>query len=205
MEMFNDEVMMAKAIFKATYIEDGNENSDEEVVTSANKLSLIGTKWGKKLTSAEGGKETLVELKAKLLWRGYYDQAEVAIALLKKEDKNKLLRIFGKKGELQEWAQKKGINLTYNKLEIFHGDTEMVDEGEGTPAEAMQLTLGELKKRDALGKQSIIAGKLSGYLQERYPEKHQQIHAHVMSISTRALVGMLFIPRFIGGGNRTNC
>ena len=58
----------------------------------------------------------------------------------------------------------------------------------------MQLTLGELKKRDALGKQSIIAGKLSGYLQERYPEKHQQIHAHVMSINTRALVGMLFTP-----------
>ena len=83
-------------------------------------------------------------------------------------------------------SQKNGINLTYNKLEIFHGDTEMVDEGEGTPAEAMQLTLGELKKIDALGKQSIIAGKLSGYLQERYLEKHQQIHAHVMSINTRA-------------------
>ena len=28
MEMFNDEVMMAEAIFKATYLEYGNENSD---------------------------------------------------------------------------------------------------------------------------------------------------------------------------------
>ena len=57
---------------------------------------------GEKVTSEEGGKETLVKLIAKVLWRGYHDQAEVAIALLKKEDKNKLLRIFGKKGELQE-------------------------------------------------------------------------------------------------------
>ena len=105
-----------------------------------------------------------------------------------------MLRIFGRKGELQDWAQKKGINLTYNKLEIFHGDTEMVEEGEGTPAEMMQLNLGELKRSDALGKQSIISGKLSEYLKERYPEKHQQIHAHVMSINTRALVGMLFTP-----------
>ena len=87
MEMFNDEVTMAKAIFKATYLEDGNENSDEEVVTPANKLSLIGTKWGKKVTSEEGGKETLVKLIAKVLWRGYYDQAKVAIALLKKKIK----------------------------------------------------------------------------------------------------------------------
>ena len=115
--MFNDEVTMAEAIFKATYLEDENKNSDEEVVTPANKLSLIGTKWGKKVASEEGGKETLIKLIAKVLWRGYHDQAEVAIALLKKEDKNKLLRIFGKKGELQEWAQKKGINLKYNKLD----------------------------------------------------------------------------------------
>ena len=101
--------------------------------------------------------------------RGYHDQAEVAIALLKKEDKNKLLRIFGKKGELQEWAQQKGINLKYNKLEVFPEDIEMADGGEGTPVEAMELSLGELKKSDALGKQSIIAGKLREYLNERYP------------------------------------
>ena len=103
-----------------------------------NKLSLIDTKWGKKVTSDEGGKETLIKLIVKVLWRGYHDQAEVAIALLKKEDKNKLLRIFGKKGEIQEWTQKKEINLKCNRLEIFHGETEMVDEGEGTPAEVMQ-------------------------------------------------------------------
>ena len=86
-EMFNDEVMMAEEIFKAMYLEDGNENNDEEVVTPANKLSLIGTKWGKKVTSEEGGKETLIKLIAKVLWRGYHNQAEVAIALLKKKIK----------------------------------------------------------------------------------------------------------------------
>ena len=57
------------------------------MVTPANKLSLIGTKWGKKVTSKEGGKEALIEMIAKVLWRGYHDQAEVAISLLKKEDK----------------------------------------------------------------------------------------------------------------------
>ena len=70
----------------------------------------------------------------------------------------------------------------------------MDEGGEGTPTEAMKLSQSELKKSDALGKQSIIAGKLREYLMERYPEKYQQIHAHVMSINTRALVGMLFTP-----------
>ena len=86
-EMFNDEVMMAEAIFKATYLEDEENANNEEVVTPANKLYLIGTKWGKKVTREEGGKKTLIEMIAKVLWRGYHDQAEVAIALLKNEDK----------------------------------------------------------------------------------------------------------------------
>ena len=115
---------------------------------------------GKKVTSEEGGKETLIELIAKVLWRGYHDQVEVTIALLKKEDKNKLLRIFCKKGELQEWAQQKGINLKYIKLEVFPEDSGVDESGEGTPAEAMNLDLSELKKCDSLGKQSIIAGKI---------------------------------------------
>ena len=67
----------------------------------------------------------------------------------------------------------------------------MDESEEGTPVEAMNLSLSELKKCDSLGKQSIIAGKLRDYLMERYPEKYQQIHAHVMRINTRALVGML--------------
>ena len=71
--MYNDEVMMAEAIFKATHLDDENANSNEEVVTPANKLSLIGTKWGGEVTIEEGGKETLVELIAKVMWRGYCD------------------------------------------------------------------------------------------------------------------------------------
>ena len=47
-EMFNDEVMMAEAIFKATFLDNENANSDEKAVALANKLSLIGTKLGKK-------------------------------------------------------------------------------------------------------------------------------------------------------------
>ena len=59
----------------------------------------------------------------------------------KKEDEGKLLKIFGKKGELQEWTQQKGINLKYMKFELFPGDNG-VDEGqEGMPAEAMKLSL----------------------------------------------------------------
>ena len=52
-EMFNDELTMAEAIFKATYLEDEEDANNEEVVTPANKLSLIGTKWEKKVTREE--------------------------------------------------------------------------------------------------------------------------------------------------------
>ena len=32
------------------------------------------------------------------------------------------------------------------------------------------------------------------YLREQYLERYQQIHAHMMSINARALVGLLFTP-----------
>ena len=83
-EMFNDEMAMAEAIFKATYLEDEVEDKEEEVVTPANMLPLIGTKWAKKVNQEEGGKKMLVKMIAKVLWRGYHEQAELAIELLKK-------------------------------------------------------------------------------------------------------------------------
>ena len=70
------------------------------------------------------------------------------------------MKIFSKKGELQEWTQQKGIKLKYIKLEVFPEDSIVDESGEGTPAKAMNLNLHELKKCDTLGKQSIISGKL---------------------------------------------
>ena len=43
-------------------------------------------------------------------------------------------------------------------------------------------------------KKGIIARKLREYLMERYPERYQQMHAHMMSIDARDLVRMLFKP-----------
>ena len=76
---------------------------------------------------------------AKVLWRVYHKQALLAIELLKKEDKDKMLKIFGQRGELQEWAEKKGIKLKYTKLEVFPEENELEGVKEETPAEAVGL------------------------------------------------------------------
>ena len=82
---------------------------------------------------------------AKVPWRGYHEQAAIAIELLKKEDKGKLIKIFGKKGELQEWTEQKGIKLKYIKIEIFPEENRVDEIGEGRTEEMMSLNLDELK------------------------------------------------------------
>ena len=42
-EIFNDEMAMAEAIFKASYLKDEVEVGEGEVVTPANMIPLIGT------------------------------------------------------------------------------------------------------------------------------------------------------------------
>ena len=55
-EIFNDEMAMAEAIFKATYLEGEVKVGEGEVVTPANMIPLIGTAWAKKVNQEEGGK-----------------------------------------------------------------------------------------------------------------------------------------------------
>ena len=66
-------------------------------MTPAEILPLTGTEWMKKVNQDEGFRDQLVEMIAKLLWRAYHKHALTAIELLKKEDKDKILKIFGQR------------------------------------------------------------------------------------------------------------
>ena len=78
------------------------------MVTPSNMLPLIGTMWENKINQEECGKEYLVEMIAKVLWRGYHEQAAIAIELLKKEDEGKLLKLFGKRESFRNEQMRKG-------------------------------------------------------------------------------------------------
>ena len=52
-EIFNDEIAMDKAIFKAKYLEDKVKVGEGQVVTTANMIPLIGTAWAKKANQEE--------------------------------------------------------------------------------------------------------------------------------------------------------
>ncbi|MFN9953657.1 MAG: hypothetical protein ACK55I_11200, partial [bacterium] len=67
------------------------------------------------------------------------------------------------------------------------------DEDE-SPALIMGLHLKEVRKANETEIKSKITRKLREYLEGRFPVEHQQIHAHIMSINARALVGVLFTP-----------
>ena len=58
----------------------------------------------------------------------------------------------------------------------------------------MGIYLHEVRKGDEHEVKSKITGKLRDYLKQKYPASYQQIHAHVMSLNARALVGVLFTP-----------
>ena len=72
---------------------------------------------------------------AKVMWRVYHEQAQTFIKCLKKEENDKIMRIFGQKGVFQDWAEKKGIKLEYKQLDVYPEKIE-VEDGKGmTPAE----------------------------------------------------------------------
>ena len=83
-EMFNSEVAMGEAIFKATYLEDEVKVGEKNKVKLGNILPLIGTEWSKKVPQGMNMKDTLIKAIAKVMWRVYHKQAAIAIELLKK-------------------------------------------------------------------------------------------------------------------------
>ena len=67
-EMFNSEVAMGEAIFKATYLEDEVKVGEKNKVIPVNILPLIGTEWSKKVPQGVNVKETLIKAIAKVMW-----------------------------------------------------------------------------------------------------------------------------------------
>ena len=61
-EIFNSEVAMSEALFKATYLEDEVKNGGKKVVTPGNIIPLIGTEWSKKVHQGEKVEQTLIEV-----------------------------------------------------------------------------------------------------------------------------------------------
>ena len=60
-EIFNIEVAMSEAIFKATYLENEVKVGNKNKVTPGNIIPPIGTEWSKKVHQGENAKETLIE------------------------------------------------------------------------------------------------------------------------------------------------
>ena len=59
-----------------------------------------------------------------------------------------LLRIFGQEGVLQEWAEKQGIKLKYEQLDVFPEEAIQEGDDEATPVEKMGLRLKELREEN---------------------------------------------------------
>ena len=63
-----------------------------------------------------------------------------------------------------------------------------------SPSAMMGIYLHEVRKGSEHEVKSKITRKLKDYLEQKYPMAYQQIHAHVMSLNSRALVGVIFTP-----------
>ena len=83
---------------------------------------------------------------AKVMWRAFPKQAEITLELLKKEDRENLLRILTQQGELHEWAKRQGIKLEYAEIKIFQEDSIESDEVNDSPATLMGIHLHEVRK-----------------------------------------------------------
>ena len=144
--------------------------------------------------SGKGLQVEVIRMIAKVMWHAFPKQAEITLELLKKEDRENLLRILTQQGELHKWAKKQGIKLEYEEIKILQEEPIESDEENDIPATLMGIHLHEVRKGGEHKVKSKITGKLRDYLERKYPATYQQIHAHVMSLKARALVGVLFTP-----------
>ena len=69
--------------------------------------------------SGKGFQFEVIGMIAKVMWRAFPKQAMIALELLKKEDRENLLRILTQQGELHKWAKKQGIKLEYEEIKIL--------------------------------------------------------------------------------------
>ena len=114
--------------------------------------------------------------------------------MLKKESREGLLKIFTQEGKLYEWATERGIVLEYIDMSILPEEEIKAGDEDESPALIMGLHLKEVRKGNETEIKIKITRKLREYLEGRFPVEHQQIHAHIMSINARALVGVLYLP-----------
>ena len=91
-------------------------------------------------------------------------------------------------------GKRQGIKMEYEEIKILQEEHIGSNEETDSPAFLMGINLHEIRKGGENEVKSKITGKLREYLERNYPEKYQQIHAHVMSLKAWALVGVLFTP-----------
>ena len=104
------------------------------------------------------------------------------------------MKILTQQGKLHEWARKQGICLEYEEIKVMQEERVERDDETNSPVAMMGIHLQEVRKGCKHEIKSKITGKLRAYLEQNYPKEHQHIHAHVMSLNARALVGVLFTP-----------
>ena len=96
MELVNNEVEMAEAKFKATYLEKEVKVESMKKLIPEDLLPLIGKYWPKRLVKDEGQKAMLIESLEKVVWRVCLGYTGLMIKLMKKEDKDSLFNIFAR-------------------------------------------------------------------------------------------------------------
>ena len=157
-DMFNNETDMGEAIFKATYLEDEVKIPDITKIALASIIPLVGIDWPKKVHSGKGLQVEVIGMIAKVMWRAFPKQAMITLELLKKEDRENLLRILTQQGELHEWARKQGIKLEYEEIKILQEELIKSDEEADSPAAVMGIHLHEVRKGGSMRSKARLLG-----------------------------------------------
>ena len=99
--------------------------------------------------SGKGLQVEVIGMIAKVMWRTFPKQATITLELLKKENRENLLRILTQQGELHEWAEKQGIKLEYEEIKILQEEPIESDEEADCPAAMMDIYLHGLIIEDS--------------------------------------------------------
>ena len=79
----------------------------------------MGIDWPKKLHSGKGIQVQVNEFIAKVMWGAFPSQANIALELLKKENRENILKIFTQEEALYAWSDKQGISLEYEAITLL--------------------------------------------------------------------------------------
>ena len=192
LNLVNSERAMRAELLKVSLLRE--EPKEANKVIPIHLTSLGGHVIEEVITPSPTQHYNLGKLIGRFIRRAHPELVEEALIHLKKETPSVLLSLVTSEGEIQRYLVGKGLSPTIAPIKIFIPKPILATDDDDIPATTMGMKMSMMNGMNEMQRKSFITKPLLKYLQTKYPEKYQALHAQLMSLRINHLLSLIFIP-----------